>query len=233
MESWQDCDWRGWATATTWRAAWWKAAAIWACEFSVCTPPGYELDAGFLKEAKRDCPTLELTTTHDPRAAVRDAAAVYTDVWASMGQEAESEKRKRDFADYQVNAKLMAAAPKDALFMHCLPAHRGEEVTDEVIDSPKAWSWRRPPTGCTCRRASWCGCWRHRPRDWLATPPGVCRRRCHQSSPLPVQRLTGKRERLHVADRREDRRDGDAHVPPVGRNDAGRRHHRAFRQASE
>ena len=68
---------------------------------------------------------------------MREAAAVYTDVWASMGQEAEREQRKRDFADYQVNAKLMAQAPKDALFMHCLPAHRGEEVTDEVIDGPQ------------------------------------------------------------------------------------------------
>jgi ornithine carbamoyltransferase len=69
---------------------------------------------------------------------VRDAAAVYTDVWASVGQESEREQRRRDFADYQVNAQLMAHARDDALFMHCLPAHRGEEVTDEVIDSPQS-----------------------------------------------------------------------------------------------
>ena len=69
---------------------------------------------------------------------MRGAAAVYTDVWASMGQEAERDKRRRDFADYQVNAKLMARAPADALFLHCLPAHRGEEVTDEVIDGPQS-----------------------------------------------------------------------------------------------
>src|SRR5438105_12064805 len=75
---------------------------------------------------------------HDPLAAVRDAAAVYTDVWASMGQESEHDQRRRDFADYQVNARLMAKAPSDALFMHCLPAHRGEEVTDEVIDGPQS-----------------------------------------------------------------------------------------------
>jgi ornithine carbamoyltransferase len=105
---------------------------------TVCTPPGYELDADFVKETRRAMPSLNLTTTHDPRAAVRDAAAVYTDVWASMGQEAEREQRKRDFADHQVNAALMSAAPMDALFMHCLPAHRGEEVTDEVIDSPNS-----------------------------------------------------------------------------------------------
>jgi ornithine carbamoyltransferase len=106
--------------------------------FTICTPPGYELDAQFLKQAKRDFPNLDVTTTHDPAAAVRNAAAVYTDVWASMGQEAEKDKRKRDFAAYQVNAKLMASAPKGALFLHCLPAHRGEEVTDEVIDSPQS-----------------------------------------------------------------------------------------------
>jgi ornithine carbamoyltransferase len=105
---------------------------------TVCTPPGYELDAQFLKLSKRDFPNLDVTTTHDPTAAVRNAAAVYTDVWASMGQEAEKDKRKRDFAAYQVNAKLMASAPKGAIFLHCLPAHRGEEVTDEVIDSPQS-----------------------------------------------------------------------------------------------
>jgi ornithine carbamoyltransferase len=105
---------------------------------SVCTPPGYELDAEFLKQARHDHPNLDVTTTHDPVSAVRDAAAVYTDVWASMGQESERDQRKRDFADYQVNGKLMSAAPRGALFLHCLPAHRGEEVTDEVIDGPNS-----------------------------------------------------------------------------------------------
>ncbi len=79
---------------------------------SVCTPPGYELEPQFLKEARQNFPQLELTTTHDPREAVREAAAVYTDVWASMGQESEREQRVSDFADYQVNAKLMAEAPR-------------------------------------------------------------------------------------------------------------------------
>jgi ornithine carbamoyltransferase len=105
---------------------------------TVCTPKGYELDAGFLEQAIREFPALELTATHDPHEAVRGAAAVYTDVWASMGQETERSKRKKAFAKYQVNAKLMDQAPADALFLHCLPAHRGEEVTDEVIDGPQS-----------------------------------------------------------------------------------------------
>ncbi|MCI0491707.1 MAG: ornithine carbamoyltransferase, partial [Planctomycetes bacterium] len=107
-------------------------------QFAVCTPPGYEFDDAFMSELARDYPQLDLLTTHDPRAAVEGASAVYTDVWASMGQESEKERRRREFADYQVNASLMALAPSDAIFMHCLPAHRGEEVTDEVIDSPQS-----------------------------------------------------------------------------------------------
>jgi ornithine carbamoyltransferase len=69
---------------------------------------------------------------------LRDATAVYTDVWTSMGQEKESAERRKAFADYQVNAQLMAKAPKGAYFMHCLPAHRGEEVTDDVLDGPQS-----------------------------------------------------------------------------------------------
>jgi len=79
---------------------------------------------------------LQITT--DPAEAVEGAVAVYTDVWASMGQENEKAKRAHDFAGYQVDAKLMANAPSDAVFMHCLPAHRGEEVAAEVIDGPKS-----------------------------------------------------------------------------------------------
>jgi ornithine carbamoyltransferase len=105
---------------------------------TVCTPPGYELPEDFLTTARQEYPQLDLTATHDPAEAVRGAAAVYTDVWASMGQEAERDQRKKDFAKHQVNASLMARAPRDALFMHCLPAHRGEEVTDEVIDGPQS-----------------------------------------------------------------------------------------------
>jgi ornithine carbamoyltransferase len=107
-------------------------------ELIVCSPPGYEFDDDFVKDARRRFPDLDLTTTNDPQKAVAGAAAIYTDVWASMGQEAEREKRMRDFAKYQVNEKLMAGAREDAVFLHCLPARRGEEVTDEVIDSPQS-----------------------------------------------------------------------------------------------
>jgi ornithine carbamoyltransferase len=101
---------------------------------TVATPIGYQLESGFVAEARKQFPNLNLITTHDPAEAVRGAAAVYTDVWASMGQEAERAKRLQDFVGYQVNGKLMRMAPADAVFMHCLPARRGEEVTDEVID---------------------------------------------------------------------------------------------------
>jgi ornithine carbamoyltransferase len=106
--------------------------------FKIASPPGYEFDKSFLASLKKDVPKLEMTRTNDPREAVKDADAVYTDVWASMGQEAEASERRKIFADYQVNARLMARAPKGAHFMHCLPAHRGEEVTDEVMDGPQS-----------------------------------------------------------------------------------------------
>jgi ornithine carbamoyltransferase len=104
----------------------------------VCTPPGYELDEPFVRQARAEFPKLDLVTTHDPRQAVAGAAAVYTDVWASMGQESEQDQRRQDFADYQVNGRLMVQAPSGALFLHCLPARRGEEVTDEVMDGPES-----------------------------------------------------------------------------------------------
>jgi ornithine carbamoyltransferase len=102
----------------------------------LATPPGYEPDRSVVMEARSE--GGEILLTHDPTEAVSGADAVYTDVWTSMGQENEAETRQRVFRAYQVNAQLMRAAGPQAVFMHCLPAHRGEEVTDEVIDSPKS-----------------------------------------------------------------------------------------------
>ncbi|HUY32754.1 MAG TPA: ornithine carbamoyltransferase [Pirellulales bacterium] len=107
-------------------------------KFALAAPKGYQFDAPFIAGLKRDVPDLKLTVSANPRQAVRDAVAVYTDVWASMGQESETEIRRRAFADYQIDAELMSHAPESAYFMHCLPARRGEEVTDEVIDGPRS-----------------------------------------------------------------------------------------------
>jgi ornithine carbamoyltransferase len=109
-----------------------------AMRFVMATPEPYQFNGQFLKVLRRDVPQLEMTVTTDPVEAVRDAVAVYTDVWASMGQEGEQHKRERDFGGYQVNAELMSHTQKGAVFMHCLPARRGEEVTDEVIDGPQS-----------------------------------------------------------------------------------------------
>jgi ornithine carbamoyltransferase len=103
-------------------------------EFAVASPSGYTFDKQFLAELDREVPELKLFQTAKPREAVRDAIGVYTDVWTSMGQEAESEQRKLAFKDYQVDVALMEAAPEGAVFLHCLPAKRGEEVTADVID---------------------------------------------------------------------------------------------------
>lgn len=105
---------------------------------AIASPPGYEYPADFLETLRLGAPDLELQLLTDPAEAVRDAVAVYTDVWTSMGQEEEEQARARAFENYQVNAALMAQAPSHAYFMHCLPAHRGLEVTDEVIDGPNS-----------------------------------------------------------------------------------------------
>jgi ornithine carbamoyltransferase len=107
---------------------------------AVVTPKGYEPAAdaiAWTQDAGRQT-GAKLVLTNDPAEGVRDADVIYTDVWASMGQEAEAEARKKMFLPYQVNAALVAKAKPDAIFMHCLPAHRGEEVTAEVIDSKRS-----------------------------------------------------------------------------------------------
>ncbi len=108
--------------------------------FSIATPAGYEPDAEIVAQAEPLAAVsgAELVITNDPSEAVRGAQAIYTDVWASMGKEHEQEKRRADFARYQVNQKLLTQASGDAVFLHCLPAKRGEEVTDEVIESEQS-----------------------------------------------------------------------------------------------
>ena len=103
---------------------------------AIATPPGYAPDAGIVAQAVEMGSSI--TVTQDPAEALAGAGAVYTDVWTSMGQEEEAGERQRAFAPYQVNAALFALAKSDAIFLHCLPAKRGEEVTDEVMESPRS-----------------------------------------------------------------------------------------------
>ncbi len=107
---------------------------------TISTPRGFEPNLIVWQNAVADGAKTgaKIEVIHDPMEAVKNADAIYTDVWASMGQESETHKRKQIFKPYQVNANLMNAAKADTLFMHCLPAHRGDEVTDEVIDSPNS-----------------------------------------------------------------------------------------------
>ena len=102
---------------------------------AVATPKGYEPNAAIVAQAREYGPVLLI---HDPAEALHGADAVYTDVWTSMGQETEAEARLASFAPYQVNHKLMGLAKPGAIFMHCLPAKRGQEVTDEVMESPQS-----------------------------------------------------------------------------------------------
>lgn len=115
-----------------------EAAAKVGMDFVAATPPGYELDARRVEAARAEARTLggDVSVTHDPLEAVRAASVIYTDVWVSMGQEKEKEARLKAFQPYQVNEALLAAARPDVIFMHCLPAHRGEEVTAAVMDGP-------------------------------------------------------------------------------------------------
>lgn len=107
---------------------------------TIACPPGYEPNPSATQQAIGDAKATgaRIEVIQDPVEGVRNADVVYTDVWASMGQEAEADARKKIFLPYQVNRELMSKAKKDAIFMHCLPAHRGDEVTDEVIDSPQS-----------------------------------------------------------------------------------------------
>ncbi len=117
--------------------SWINAAALLDFPLVICTPRDYAPDPKVVDKAK-SMGTLDLTVSHDPKQAVTGADVVYTDVWASMGQEAEAEERAKAFADYQLNEQLLAHAHDDAIVLHCLPAHRGMEITDEVMDGPRS-----------------------------------------------------------------------------------------------
>src|SRR5579864_7585662 len=109
-------------------------------DVAVASPAGYTVKPHYVELARQDAAAAgtSITLTTDPREAVAGAAAVYTDVWASMGQEAEAQQRLQAFHGFQVDAALMAAARPEAVFLHCLPAHRGEEVAAEVADGPQS-----------------------------------------------------------------------------------------------
>jgi len=115
--------------------SWMNAAALLGFELRLAVPKGYDPDPGILERA-RAATTIRLE--RDPRSAVDGARAITTDVWASMGQEDEAAERLADFAGFQVDTDLMDRAASDAVFLHCLPAHRGEEVTAEVADGPRS-----------------------------------------------------------------------------------------------
>lgn len=119
--------------------SWINAAGVLGFELKLACPEGYDPDSEILKLAEERAPG-KVTLVRDPAEAVKNADIVYTDVWASMGQEEEQKKREKDFAGFCVDTKLMGLASKDALVLHCLPAHRGEEITDEVMEShPELW----------------------------------------------------------------------------------------------
>lgn len=108
--------------------------------FALAAPEGYGFRKPYLRKLERcvENKNFKLQTGTDPQKLLRGADVVYTDVWASMGQEAEKEKRKEEFRPYQINKKLLKYARRDAIVLHCLPAHRGEEISDEVMDGPQA-----------------------------------------------------------------------------------------------
>jgi ornithine carbamoyltransferase len=116
------------------------ACALTGMNFRIASPEGYAIREDILKTAGgyASASGAKILCTEKPEEAVEGADIVYTDVWTSMGQEAEAEQRKKIFSGYQVNSRLMSLAKKDAIFMHDLPAHRGDEVTDDIMDSPQS-----------------------------------------------------------------------------------------------
>ena len=113
------------------------ASAIMGYNITVCCPEEFEPDSDILSKS-RDMENSSIKIDHDPFSAVKDADVIYTDVWVSMGQENDSENKENVFQPYQINSNLLANTKENLVIMHCLPAHRGEEITDEVISSPNS-----------------------------------------------------------------------------------------------
>ncbi len=120
--------------------SWINAAGVLGLHLVMACPEGYFPDESLIEHAGKN-PEAALEVTSDPRSAVDGADVIYTDVWASMGQEGEATTRKRAFGPFQVNEGLLEAADHEAIVMHCLPAHRGEEITEEVLEGPNAVVW--------------------------------------------------------------------------------------------
>ena len=120
--------------------SWINGAARMGMKLVICTPPRYEPDRKIIGEGVKlaKATGADIKVSHNPEEAVKKADIIYTDVWVSMGMEKEREERLKVFKPYQVNGRLIDKAKKDVLVMHCLPAHRGEEITDEVLDGPNA-----------------------------------------------------------------------------------------------
>jgi ornithine carbamoyltransferase len=114
-----------------------EAASLTGMNISLACPKGYDPDPDVLKRAKESSAT-SISVMRDPAEAVADADVIYTDVWVSMGQEEEAAKKRTKFKKYQINKKLLSNARRDAIVLHCLPAHRGEEITNEIMDGPQS-----------------------------------------------------------------------------------------------
>jgi len=112
-----------------------EAASLMEFNLAIACPEGFEPEAEVLENARSSAKS-EIIVLRDPREAAGMADVVYTDVWVSMGQEEEAETKKKKFQNYQINSRLLACSKKDVTVLHCLPAHRGEEITDEVMDGP-------------------------------------------------------------------------------------------------
>lgn len=119
--------------------SWIEAAGLLGLNLTLACPKGYEPDKDILEEAQNGKGNIVLTD--DPKVALKDATVISTDVWASMGQEEEQKEREKVFKDFQINNKALDLASNDAMVLHCLPAHRGEEITEEVLEGEQSYVW--------------------------------------------------------------------------------------------